>query len=380
MNLTPAIVFATLALAAAGFNALCLIAAAIFARRPQPAATTLPPISILKPLKGCDPEMYSAFCTHCRQTYPEFEIVFGVNSADDEAVPYVHQLRAEFPRIPISLVVCEEALGTNRKMSNLVQMSRVAKHPLLVMNDSDISVPPDYLERVAAWLVRDEVGMVTCLYRARATNCFWAKVEALGISADFMPGALTALLLEGNARFGLGSTMAVKRSSLARMQGLETLVDHLADDYELGSRIADAGMQVAVPSLVVETSLPEYGFRDFWQHQLRWGRTVRSSRPAGYFGLFVTFGLFWAALMLLFAPMAWWAWCIAGLVVITRLAVLAYVSLGVVGDREVWRNLFALPVRDLVTPLVWLLSFFGNTIVWRGERFRLRHGKLYRSL
>lgn len=379
MDFTPAIFFAVLALASAGFNLLCLIAAAVFANRKQPELLAPPAVSILKPLKGCDPEMYAAFRTHCLQQYPDFEIIFGVNSADDAAVPFVERLRAEFPAVPISLIVCADVLGNNRKMSNLVQMSRVAKHDLLVINDSDIAVPPDYLARVAAWLPQDEVGMVTCLYRAQHVENIWAKVEALGISADFMPGALTALLLEGNARFGLGSTMAVKRSSLARIQGLETLVDHLADDYELGSRIADSGLRVEVPSLVVETSLPEYSFREFWQHQLRWGRTVRSSRPAGYFGICVTFGLFWSMWMLLFAAEQWWAWLIVGSVIITRLAVIAYVARGVIGDRFVFRNIWALPLRELITPAVWLLSIFGNTIVWRGEEFRLRHGKLFRS-
>jgi ceramide glucosyltransferase len=244
--------------------------------------------------------MYEAFRSHCEQDYDaQYEIVFGVNAADDEAVPFVERLRSEFANLEIKLVVGKEVLGANRKVSNLVQMLAAAQYPHILINDSDILVPRDYLREVMACFSDPRVGMVTCLYHARAGKGIWSKLEALGVLGDFMPGALTARMLEGKVRFGLGSTMAIDRQVLQAIGGLQPLANHLADDYELGSRICDSGHRVVVPRVVVETSTPDYSFRDFWRHQLRWGRTVRSSRPGGYLGVVMTFALLWSVITLL---------------------------------------------------------------------------------
>lgn len=336
------------------------------------------PVSVLKPLKGCDPKMYEAFRSHCIQDFTApYEIIFGVNDPSDEAVPYVEQLKDDFPEADLSLVVCSEVLGANRKVSNLAQMVKHAKHAHLVVNDSDITVPRDYLARITRKFGDPKVGMVTCLYRAVPGKGIWSRIEALGVLLDFMPGALTARMIEGRVGFGLGSTMAVSREALEKAGGFEALVDHLADDYELANHIVHAGYTVALPGVVVETQVPAYDLQGFWQHQLRWGRTVRSSRFAGYLGLFVTFGLLWALLWFAMAGLSPYA--VAGLVavLVLRLVVLRAYSRAL-EDEVTARSWWLIPLRDLISPLVWLCSIAGSKIVWRGEHFHVRSGRLER--
>jgi ceramide glucosyltransferase len=364
-------------------TAICFYLANLFALRSWRKQAVPPradvPVSILKPLKGCDPEMYEAFRSHCVQEYSApYEIIFGVNDASDEAIPYVERLKAEFPQRDISLVVCSEVLGANRKVSNMAQMAKRAKYAHLLVNDSDITVPADYLSRVMRWFaptgIAPEVGMVTCLYRARPAKSVWSKFEAIGVIADFMPGALTARVLEGGVHFGLGSTMAVSRSALESFGGFEKLVDYLADDYELANHVVQSGKRVVVPDVVVETHVHDYDFRDFWQHQLRWGRTVRSSRFGGYLGLVVTYGLMWSLLWLLLAP-SLLSVTAATVVLALRGSVLEYYA-NALSDKYASGNSWLVPLRDLITPIVWLCSIGGKKIVWRGDVFRLRAGKL----
>src|SRR5215813_9111302 len=210
-----------------------------------------PPVSILKPLCGMDPHAYASLRSHCTQDYPAFEIIFGVADPNDEILPTVERLMTEFPAVPIKLVRCPKQLGTNLKISNLVQMLPHARHELLLINDSDIEVPDDYLRRVVERLKDRSVGMVTCLYRGIAGGSIGSKLEALGISSDFVPGVLTANRLDGGLRFGLGSTLAFSRKSLDAAGGLSPLADYLADDYQLGYRISQAGLKVELADCVV---------------------------------------------------------------------------------------------------------------------------------
>src|ERR1700731_3683604 len=257
---------------------------------------TLAPVSILKPLKGTDPDIYESFRSHCLQDYPAYEIIFGVSDADDPAVASVKQLQREFPEHAIQLIVSPDKLGANVKVSNLEQMLHAARYQHLLVNDSDIRVERDYLRRVIAPLVEERVGMVTCLYRGIAASTLGSQLESLGISTDFCPGVLVARQLENGLRFGLGSTLAFRRTDLERIGGFHSIVDYLADDYELGRRIAGLGLQVLLSDLVVETHLPAYALRGFFAHQLRWARGVRDSRAGGYIGLASTYGFMWALL------------------------------------------------------------------------------------
>ncbi len=370
---------------------ICLWSAAAFLRRRKAGegpfdcrsgqvhpTQPLPPVSILKPLKGTDPDIYESFRSHCLQDYPEYEIIFGVSDPDDPAVASVRQLQREFPNHAIRLVVSPSQLGANVKVSNLEQMLPTARYQYLLVNDSDIRVERDYLQRVIAPLTDERVGMVTCLYRGVAASTFGSKLESLGISTDFCAGVLVARQLEGGLRFGLGSTLAFRRADLERIGGFRSIVDFLADDYELGRRIADLGLQVVLSDVVVETHLPAYDLRGFLAHQLRWARGVRDSRAGGYIGLASTYGLMWALLALIASRAAPWSWTVLGVTVLLRLAVALVVGKSMLYDTHLLKHLWLLPVRDLVAVAVWVASFAGHTVSWRGDRFELKNGRLIR--
>jgi len=221
--------------------------------------------------------------------------------------------------------------------------------------------------------------MVTALFRGKAHGTLPSRLEALAISTEFVPGVLLSKLLEGGLHYGLGSTLAVRREALEKSGGLPAIVDCLADDYELGARIAKAGYGVELSSEVVDTSVPAYEWRGFFDHQLRWFRTVRESRPGGYTGLIFTYGLGWAVLNVLasgLSPLSLW---LLGLSFFLRLAQAMTVGAEVLGDREVLANLWLVPVRDAIALGMWVAGFASDTVVWRGERFVLKGGKLERA-
>jgi ceramide glucosyltransferase len=359
---------------------LCLWSATAFSRGREAGggARSTQPVSILKPLKGVDPDIYESFRSHCLQVYPEYEIIFGVSDPDDSAIASVQHLQLEFPQRSIRLVVCEKILGTNVKVSNLAQMLPHARYEHLIVNDSDIRVESDYLPRVLAPLADDSIGMVTCLYRGIAAPTFASQLESLGISTDFIPGVLVARQLEGGIRFGLGSTLAFRRADLARIGGFESILDFLADDYELGKRIADLGLKVQLSDVVVETHLPAYTLGGFLSHQLRWARGVCDARAGGYFGLLSTFGLMWALLNVVAAQAAPWSWAVLAAVWGLRLAVVLTVGKSVLRDQHLLKHLWLLPLRDLIAVGIWIASFAGHTVTWRGERFELKNGRLIR--
>jgi ceramide glucosyltransferase len=386
--LALAVEVATTALTVAGIGYFLasVIAARVFiwSRGKQLPAFT-PGVSILKSLKGLDHGMLDAFRSHCRQDYTgEYELLFGISSPDEPAAEEVKQLQSEFPDRAIHLIVCPERLGANGKVSTLAQLVPHARYAFLLINDSDITVSPRYLLHVMSAFDEDPkakpnrapVGLVTALYRGRAHDTLASRFESLGIATDFMPGVLLSRMIEGGLKYGLGSTLAVKREALERIGGLETLVDQLADDYELGARIAQAGYRVALTAEVVETSVPPYGWRGFADHQLRWLRTVRDSRPWGYVGLIFTHGIGWALVNVIasgLSPLSVW---LLALSFFLRLTQTMTVGASVLGDHQVLPNLWLLPPRDLVGMALWVAGLTGNTIVWRGERFTVKDGKL----
>jgi ceramide glucosyltransferase len=388
--LALAVEIATSALAVAGmgyFLAAILAARIFLVQRSRLLVPFAPNVSILKSLKGVDPGMLDAFRTHCRQNYAgAYELLFGVSSPTDPAAAIVEQLQREFPQRTIRLIECPERLGANGKVSTLAQLVPHAHHEFLLISDSDISVSPHYLERVMIAFSHPRltqapdalIGLVTALYRGRAHGTLPSRLESLGIATDFQPSVLLSKWLEGGIRYGLGSTLAVRREALDRIGGFTALVNHLADDYELGARIAQAGYTVALSGEVVETSTPPYTWQGFIDHQLRWLRTVRDARPGGYAGLIFTHGLAWAVLNIIasgFGPLSLW---LLGLSFFLRLTLAMMAGAKVLGDHEVLPNLWLLPLRDLVALGLWAAGFASNTIVWRGERFTVRNGVLHK--
>ncbi len=350
-------------------------------RRERSLPAVAPPVSVLKPLKGVDPRMYPGLASHAAQSYSgAFELVFGVHDPADPATAEVERLRREFPAVAIKLVVCPEVLGSSGKVSNLVQMLRAAEYEHILINDSDILVSPAYLSHVMRWFREERVGMVTAPYLGRtgAKTTLWAKLEALGIATDFLPGVLTARKLEGGIHFGLGSTLAMTRTALAQAGGMEAMLESLADDYEMGRRISAAGFRVELCGETVETTVPAYDFTGFCRHQLRWARSTRDSRRLGYLGMGVTYCVPWAIATVLASGFALWSFTLLTLALLARVAVALVAGVGLLRDDQVLRDLGLLPLRDLFGLAVWAWSFAGDTVVWRGERFRLRDGRLHK--
>ncbi len=388
------LVTTVLTVAGMGYFLAAILAARVFLlKRRTKLAPFAPGVTILKSLKGLDPGMIDAFRSHCRQNYAgDYELLFGVSSLADPAAAAVEQLQREFPERMIRLIECPARLGTNGKVSTLIQLAPHARHDFLLINDSDITVSPRYLERVMAHFAPvgqaghssasgtgrtdPPVGLVTALYRGRAHGTLPSRLEALGIATDFHSGVLLSWLLGGGLQYGLGSTLAISREALDRVGGFVPLADYLADDFELGARLFRAGYRVALSADVVETGVPAYGWCGFVDHQLRWIRTVRDVSPWGAAGLVFTHGLGWALLNVLasgLSPVSLW---LLGLCFFLRLSLAMTVGAEVLGDHQVIANLWLLPLRDGLAMGLWAAGFAGNTIVWRGERFHVKDGKL----
>src|ERR1051325_10446033 len=314
-----------------------------------------PAVFILKPLCGLDPHGYERLRSHCLLDYPAYEIVFGISTAGDPAAAAVERLIEEFPKLTIRLIVCSNVFGMNFKVNNLLQMLPAASHPYIVINDSDIDVPADYLRKVMAPLRDPSVGMVTCLYRGVATRNIGSILESMAITCDFVPGVLCANHLEQGIRFALGSTMALHRNVLEQIGGFQGIADYLADDYELGHRASNAGLRIAIADCVVDHYLPGYSWISFFQHQLRWARTIRSCRPEGYAGLIFTFVWPWSVLAWALTPSLHLAWAAVVIALTLRLMITAAAGALVLEDRRVLRNLWLVPIRDFVALFIWSL-------------------------
>jgi ceramide glucosyltransferase len=336
-------------------------------------------VSVLKPVRGIDPRMYAGLVSHCVQQYGgPYELVFGVSSMEDAAVGEIARLRTDYPQVSIQMVECPARLGTNGKVSNLAQMLPHAQYEHVLVNDSDILVSPRYLESVMAGFSDGRVGLVTVPYVGRAERGLWSRMEALGISTDFMAGVLTARKLEGGIRFGLGSTLATTKSALATIGSFDALVDQLADDYEMGARLCQAGYRVELVREVVATTVPAYTLRGFFEHQMRWARSTRDSRRAGYMGLGVTYVVPWAIATVLASGFSLWAISMLSVALLVRMSVALTVGVGILRDGQVLRDVWLLPLRDCFGLFFWAWSYASDEVVWRGERFRLRRGVLQR--
>jgi ceramide glucosyltransferase len=361
------------ALAAAIYYLLVLVAAAQW-RRPMAcaAAEGRNPISILKPIRGRDPAFYDAIRSHALQDYPDFEILFGFSDPHDPAMADVARLQAEFPSLPISAHIVSTK-APNTKVGVLAELARHARHPLLLVNDSDILVEPGYLQAVAAPLADPTVGLVTCLYRG-AGNSWPARAEALGIATEFAPSVLVARLL-GVAEFALGSTMVFRAEDLRAIGGFEAIADYVADDYQLGARITSLGRRVEFSPVVVETDLGGESWLETWRHQLRWSRTIRVSRSSGYYGYAVTHATLWS--LVAFAFGQWWAGAAAlGI----RMAAGIAVAARILRYRPIARDWWMIPLRDLFGFAVWLAGLSGSEVYWRGRRLTLHPDGRLRSL
>jgi ceramide glucosyltransferase len=359
------------ALAYAGITLFC--GRSFFTQKTQSPDFT-PPVSILKPVKGVDGYSFENFASFCRQDYPQFQIVFAAASASDPVIPVIEQVMAAFPKVDIALVVDDAIHGANYKVCNLMHAHAKAKHPLLIVCDSDIRVGESYLREVCAPFADPEVGLVTSLYRSSGVNGVGCAIEALGFSCEMVPNVMAALKLEGLS-FALGASMALRQSALERIGGFGALVDYLADDYQLGNMIHRAGYRLELSPFFVESIMRgSESVSEVLVRQLRWGRTMRVSRPGGYLASGITLPFPGALFALVVSGFSVEGIAAAALLYLVRAAVAVNYSRAYVKDRLLPRWLWLLPLRDALSFGVWALSLSGNRVLWRGHLFRLSKG------
>lgn len=351
---------AVLAGCGAAYNLLAVAGALKFRRRNTPSDYA-PPVSILKPVRGRDARFYEAIRSHAVQRYPEFELIFGASDPKDAALADIERLRVEFPHVPIRVVGTTND-APNGKVGSLEILAREARHEVLLVNDSDILVEPDYLARVAGMLADEHVGLVTCLYRGRGSSIA-SNSEALGIATEFAPSVLVARLVAAGG-FALGSTMALRVADLKSIGGFAAIREYLADDYQLGARVAGLGKYVALSGSVVETNLGAGSWADVWKHQVRWSRTIRVSRPTGYLGYLVTQVTFWSIVA---AACGYWRIAIVAATIRLIAAVAGMRALGYMRVAQIP----LVPLRDLFGLAVWAAGMVGREVEWRGIRYRL---------
>lgn len=368
-------------------------------RRPDHPSGFAPPVTLLKPLKGADAETAACLRSWLTQDYPApVQVLFGVASSDDPVCQVVRPLLAEHPHA--ELVVCPKNLGPNAKVSTLTQLEVLARHDVIVISDADVRVPADGLRAVTAPLENADVGLVNCFYAFANPASLAMRWEALAVNADFWSQVLQSRSLKP-LDFALGAVMATRRSRLERLGGFSSLLEYLADDYQLGRGVAETGGRIELCPVVAECWNPPMRWRDVWAHQLRWSRTIRVCQPAPYFFSILSNATFW--------PVAWvltsWAarvpavdsagaWLgrvleVAGeprvAAAALALSLLLRVGMALHLEARLTRSLGHLPfvwlapVKDLLQVLIWALAFVGNTVHWRGETFRVqRGGKLSR--
>jgi ceramide glucosyltransferase len=349
---------------ALAYSLLSVVAALRYLSVRPPASNSPEPISVLKPLAGLDLGLESNLRSFFEQDYPAFELLFAVRSGNDPAVETVEKLRREYQRVPARMLVTGESPYANAKVYSLEQMLAAAANDLVVMSDSDIRVTSSLLKTVAAEFQDAGLGVATCPYRAVAGPSFWSQLEAIGMNTDFAAGILVARMLEG-MKFAVGPTIAARRRVLQAIGGFDRLKNYLAEDFVMGKFAADAGHGVILSSYVIEHHIGSANLRHNAAHRLRWARSTRRSRPLGYVGQLFTMPLPLALLVCAVNP-AWWpalpvAFCI-------RLSAAHVVSARVLRAKINW---LLLPIEDITGFCFWLAGFFGNTIVWRGRRYRL---------
>jgi ceramide glucosyltransferase len=327
-------------------------------------ACTFPPISVLKPLAGRDLGLEENLRSFFTQDYPNFEILFAVRTPDDPAIEVVRNLQAEFPHVTSSLMVTGEPPYPNAKVYSLDRMLAESRHELVVMSDSDIRVTGQFLSGVAAEFADEKIALATCPYRAIGGPSVWSALEAEGMNTEFIGGLLVARLLEG-VKFAVGPTIIARRAMLAAIGGFDRLKDYLAEDFMMGKLAAEGGYGVILSRNVVEHRIGSQDRRTNFIHRLRWNRSTRRSRPAGYIGQLFTNPLP-IALLVVAAHLSWWPVLIAA--VVFRGAAAWATSWIVLGQRPHWGRLL---VQDLLGFAFWIAGFFGNTILWRGRRYTL---------
>ena len=366
-----------LALAPLSYYVTAIIAAVRFfwRERAKQLPTFTPPVSLLKPVRGVDFGSYENFASFCVQNYPEYEILFCVNEMSDAAVPVIEKVMKDFPERRIRILSNAPQIGSNRKINNLALLAREAKYEILLQTDGDVRVAPNYIRELVAPFADPAVGVASCFYLAVAQNSFWAELEAVGTASDFFAGALIAEWKEG-ITFALGASVGTTKSWLTKIGDYEAIANLLADDYELGNRVHRAGGKVLLCREPVWTMYPAQGAKGFWDHQVRWARTVRLCRPASFVGLLFTQGCRGCCWLRRWLLLHGWQLPIFSLTSLLRFLMAWVVGIWGINDDVLRRRFWLIPVRDLLSFAVWLAGFASNRVTWGGLEYVMKDGKM----
>ncbi|MGK9237028.1 bacteriohopanetetrol glucosamine biosynthesis glycosyltransferase HpnI [Inquilinus limosus] len=342
------------------------------ARRPAPAPAAFPPVTVVKPLHGVEPGLFENLASFCAQDYPgPVQILLGVADPRDPAVAVVEQVRRAFPQAALELVVDPRRHGSNRKVSNLINIAERIRHEVVVFSDSDVRVPADHLRRMAAELQAPGVGCVTCLYHAVPTGGLWSRLLGLGMDTHFTPSVIVGLGLR-LAHPCIGTTIVLGRDMLERIGGLRAFADLLAEDYAIGAAVRAAGRRVAVATQLIGHLCSEASAATMWSHELRWARTNKSIEPLGYAGSVITHPF----------PLALIAWALGGGALdgglaapaVAGLALALRIALCIRFERAYSlppRPYWLIPARDLLSFAVFVVSYLGSGVNWRGHLYQL---------
>ncbi len=365
-------------LTSTGYLVLLLVGCARFRRksREADAPVPMPAATLMKPLCGLEPRLEENLTSFFLQDYPEFEILFGTRDASDPALEIVQQLRARYPQVQVKIVFSGEPDQPNAKVCTLREMFAEASNEYVVISDSDVGVEPDYLRRVVAPLLDEATGLVMCLYRGVPTGGFWAGLEALGMSVEMAAGVVASATI-GDVNFALGPTMATRREIVQSFGGIGVLAEYCADDYVLGNLVAKSGRKVVISDKVIDHYVVNRSFKSSMLHQKRWMMSTRFSIPVGHASSVMSFAMPYGVL----AAIAGWntghlalGLALLGCTVVNRMVMSVAVGWGVVRDRRALSYCWLYPLRDLMGFGFWLASYAGDTVDWRGEKYRLVMG------
>lgn len=343
--------------------------------RPTRNSLFTPPVSILKPVRGADPGTYENFASHCRQDYPEYELIFCTGSPDDPAVPVINKLVNDFPSCAIRLVYSDGHQAVNDKVAKLRLLTKEAKYEVLVINDADVRVQPDYLRSVVAPLQEPKVGGVTCFYVSTEETNLSERLHSIGMLSDFYPGILVAWQLDG-VKFALGPTIVTTRANIRGFGGFENLENRPGDDLLVGRLIAQQGREVVVEPYTIRTTPDFDSLLALWRKRTRWMLVMRHMRPWGHLGLIFTFGLPWIIATVAVFPIAPIAAAYFGAYAVFRCAITYVVGVRGLKQSGMWKRMPLIPLWDLMAFAIWVASFLRRSIVWRGVEYHIRDGKL----
>lgn len=359
------------------FSLLCLWAVLRFRKRPNPRTPDdLPAVSILKPVHGLEKNLRQNLRSTCLQDYPSYEVILSVQRPDDPALPMLREIAREFGAQRVKLVIESKRPGSNGKINNMSGALPHARHDVIVISDSDVRLPPEYLREIVAPLADPRVGFVCTPYRAAAATHWFEKLEQLSLNADFMPSVIFANETAASL-FCLGASIAVRRETITAIGGIDSLADYLVEDYEMGRRIVDSGKQGVLVHPVVETMVDLQNASQWWTHQVYWDQNTRAARPIAFFCTILVRAIPFALLFALLQPTGVLAWMILTATVAVRMVTAGLIMAIGLEDRDGMRALPWLPVRDLASLASWLLAFLRRTTTWRGTKFVLtRDGRL----